>query len=221
MATQPTTSAGKMSVNRAPVLTLWGAVVAEQLGFSRDEGLSLGSAVAVLNAQAKGKRLGIFKPGQKGAERPPVPPGEEFFLEIVGRPVPVRDTDQGIRAYIKGKPVVPAKVQRYLEQKFGDALPAAREAMRALAESYRPSELADAAYPLYEQFRPAIPPGTRGWGAKGELDLNFVRSLARKSVRGRSVRPGAEDRHEGHTRKATPAGHASRGLAARTRQATK
>src|SRR3954469_23202855 len=88
----------KISVNRAPVLTLWGAVVAERLGFSRDEGLSLGSAVAVLNAQAQGKRLGIFKPGQKGAEKPPVPPGEEFFLEIVGRPVPVLDTDQGIRA---------------------------------------------------------------------------------------------------------------------------
>src|SRR5205085_2690097 len=91
MVTQPTTSSGKISVNRAPVLTLWGAVVAERLGFSRDEALSLGSAVAVLNAQAKGKRLGIFKPGQQGAQRPPVPPGEEYFLEIVGRPVPVGD----------------------------------------------------------------------------------------------------------------------------------
>jgi len=37
-------------INRAPVLTLWAAVVAERLGFSRDEALTLGRAVAGLNA---------------------------------------------------------------------------------------------------------------------------------------------------------------------------
>ena len=34
-------------INRAPVLTLWAAVVAERLGFRRDEALTLGRAVAV------------------------------------------------------------------------------------------------------------------------------------------------------------------------------
>ncbi len=48
-------------INRAPVLTLWAAVVAERLGFSPDEALSLGKAVAGLNAQAKGRALGIFE----------------------------------------------------------------------------------------------------------------------------------------------------------------
>jgi len=33
-------------VNRAPVLTLWAAVVAEVLGFEHDEALTLGRAVA-------------------------------------------------------------------------------------------------------------------------------------------------------------------------------
>jgi hypothetical protein len=37
-------------INHAPVLTLWAAVVAERLGFSRDEALTLGRAVAGLNA---------------------------------------------------------------------------------------------------------------------------------------------------------------------------
>ena len=216
-ASEPSGAKDKVMVNRAPVMTLWGAVVAERLGFDADEGLSLGSAVAVLNAQAKGKRLGIFKPGEKGATRPQAAPGEEFFLEIVGRPVPVRDTDRGIRASIKGKPVVPEKVRRYLEQKFGPALPAAREAMRSVARSYKPSELADAAYPLYEQFRPAIPPGTRGWGAKGELDLQLVRSLARKpagrakGTGARSKPPGSEDRPDRRGgRKTDPAARARR-----------
>ena len=41
-------------VNRAPVLTLWAAVVAERLGFDRDTALTLGQAVAGLSAHAKG-----------------------------------------------------------------------------------------------------------------------------------------------------------------------
>src|SRR5262245_24241278 len=48
--------------NRAPVLMLWAAVVAQRLGFDEDEALTLGKALAGLNAQAKGRRLGIFKP---------------------------------------------------------------------------------------------------------------------------------------------------------------
>jgi hypothetical protein len=43
---------------RAPVLTLWAAVVAEVLGFEHDEALTLGRAVAGLNAYSKGVSLG-------------------------------------------------------------------------------------------------------------------------------------------------------------------
>ncbi len=43
----------KITINRAPVLTLWAAVVAERLGFDRAEALTLGKAVAGLNAYAK------------------------------------------------------------------------------------------------------------------------------------------------------------------------
>ena len=43
-----------MMVNRAPVLTLWAAVVTEVLGFGHDEALSLGRALAGLNASSKG-----------------------------------------------------------------------------------------------------------------------------------------------------------------------
>ena len=41
-------------INRAPVLTLWAAVVAKVLGFEQDEALTLGRAVAGLNAYSKG-----------------------------------------------------------------------------------------------------------------------------------------------------------------------
>lgn len=39
-------------------------------------------------------------------------------------------------------------------------------------------ELAERAFGLYEKFRPKIPAGTKGWGAKGTLDLEFVKELA-------------------------------------------
>jgi hypothetical protein len=39
-----------ISINRAPVLTLWVAVDAQRLGFAEDEALSLGKTLAGLNA---------------------------------------------------------------------------------------------------------------------------------------------------------------------------
>ena len=59
-------------VNRAPVLTLWAAVVAEVLGFEHDdEALTLGRAVAGLNAYSKGVSLGLFQPTPREVEELP------------------------------------------------------------------------------------------------------------------------------------------------------
>ena len=55
-------------INRAPVLTLWAGVVAERLGFRRDEALTLGRAVAGLNAYSKGVSLGLFRPSPKSVK---------------------------------------------------------------------------------------------------------------------------------------------------------
>jgi len=52
--------------------------------------------------------------------------------------------------------------------------------MQRLAKSFTPKELADRAFGLYERFRPAIPEGVRGWGAKRELNLGLIEGLAKK-----------------------------------------
>ena len=71
-----------ISINRAPVLTLWAAVVAQRLGFDEVEALTLGKAVAGLNAQAKGRRLGIFKPHEEKATKAREKDrGERFLIE--------------------------------------------------------------------------------------------------------------------------------------------
>ena len=54
-----------------------------------------------------------------------------------------------------------------------------RLALEQLAKSYTPRELEARAYDLYEKFRPEIPEGKKGWGAKGDLDLDYIRSLSK------------------------------------------
>jgi hypothetical protein len=55
-------------------------------------------------------------------------------------------------------------------------------AMGALAKAYSPDQLATQAYALYEQFRPDIPEAKPVWGATGQLDLDYIRSLVGKST---------------------------------------
>jgi hypothetical protein len=170
-------------VNRAPVLTLWATVVAERLGYDSEAALSLGKALAGLNAQTKGRSLGIYKPAE-GAEAVPAKKiglGEEFWVELLGRPIPAKTTEHGIRAVVKDRPIEPDGVEWYLEEKFGPMFQAVKEAMKALALAFDPKELAVKAFSLYEHFRPAIPSGVRGWGAKGELDVDLIRSLAKRA----------------------------------------
>ena len=175
--------AEQITINRAPVLTLWAAVVAEQMGYDRDAALTLGKCLAGLNAQTKGRMLGIYKPHKApdGAAAKKVGLGEEFWIELCGRGVPAKNTAEGVRAVTKDKPIDPAGVQRYLESKFAENLRPAREAMAKLAEAFGVGGLAEHARRLYEQFRPEIPKGKRGWGAKGTLDLDQIRSLAADS----------------------------------------
>lgn len=169
-----------ISINRAPVLTLWAAVVAERLGFDREEALTLGRAVAGLNAYAKGVSLGLFTPApaEVREKKKKLRPKETITVDLLHRAVPAIHTKDGLRALAKDKPDDPKSVERYLESKFGEALKDVRAAMQTLAKSRTPSKLACEAYHLYEIFRPAVPAGTRGWGTKGTLDLAAIRKLA-------------------------------------------
>ena len=74
-------------VNRAPVLTLWASVVARRLGFDHEAALSLGKTLAGLNAQSKGRRLGIYEPVERMEGEPSTRDHimEEFWVELLGR----------------------------------------------------------------------------------------------------------------------------------------
>jgi hypothetical protein len=114
-----------------------------------------------------------------GKPRVKARPGETLTVELFHRAVPVVRTPDSLRALSKDRRISPESVERYLRSKFGEALDDARTAMMQLARSRRPGEIAAEAYKLYEGFRPTIPEGVRGWGAKGDLELRLIRKMAR------------------------------------------
>jgi hypothetical protein len=167
--------AGEIRVNRAPVLTLWAAVVAERLGHDPDAAITLGRAIAGSSARVKARAIGLEekdadeREAARDSERHRAAPGKTVHL--LGRAVPVVEAKQGLRALDRGHLVSPGPARAYVERAFGEHLPAVRQAMERLAASLDPEELNRVGFRLYEQFRPDVPEGAKGWGAKGVLDL--------------------------------------------------
>lgn len=86
-------------INRAPCMTAWATVVAQRLGFARQEALSMGThnphsinfslfnpssahTYTNMNATAKGVSLGIYSP-EKGKQRTEVGPSQPY-VSILG-----------------------------------------------------------------------------------------------------------------------------------------
>jgi hypothetical protein len=78
------------------------------------------------------------------------------------------------------KPIDPDSVRRYLEDKFGEDLGSGSQGHDEARQGVPAGELAEQAYRLYERFRPFVPEGRKGWGARGELDLGVIEGLARR-----------------------------------------
>ena len=104
-------------VNRAPV-------VAEVLGFEHDEALTLGRAVAGLNAYSKGVSLGLFQPTPKEIQeqRRKMGKEEKVTVDLLHRAVPAKHTNEGLRALSGESRIRPESVPKYQEDKLGDAL---------------------------------------------------------------------------------------------------
>ncbi|GEM_PF-6265189 len=82
-----------LEINRAPVLTLWLAGVAERIGFGHEEALTLGKEVAGLNAQSKGRRLGIFHSVEAAPNlKPSRQAGDRHQVDLFGRAVTEEQT---------------------------------------------------------------------------------------------------------------------------------
>jgi hypothetical protein len=97
------------------------------------------------------------------------------MVRLPRRDIPVLTADDGtLRAEDDGKPASAKSVQSYIARAFGDRLAEARGAMDALAASLPPEEINRVGFRLYERFRPDVPEGAQGWGAKGELRVERI-----------------------------------------------
>ena len=77
-----------------------------------------------------------------------------------------------------GKPGSPAAVRNYLARALGERLGEVRGAMEGLAASLPPDELDRVGFRLHERFRPEVPEGVGGWGAKAVLDVERIKRAA-------------------------------------------
>jgi hypothetical protein len=172
------TSKARVRVNRAPVLTLRAAVVAERMGHPADTAFSLASFVAGTAARAKARRLGIAEEHDRAKDTVPSEP--RATTKLLGKDVPLTDDADGVVLADAGdgKPSRSAPVKAYVAKAFGSRLDEVRAAMEALAAHFEPEELNRIGFRLYERFRPDAPTDVRGRGAKGELDLDRISKAA-------------------------------------------
>ena len=157
-------AARTIHIHRAPVLALWGAVVAERLGYNRNTALTLGHALADLGES----------PLLNGATA----------VELLGQSIPTVETRSGLRALVVHMPCSPALAEQYLKNMFGDALEEVRAGMERLAQAHSPSDLMKDGLKLYEAFCPKVPSNGQDAGRGGEVfRLGRLLALARRAER--------------------------------------
>ncbi|KAM0751778.1 hypothetical protein T439DRAFT_324970 [Meredithblackwellia eburnea MCA 4105] len=158
-------------VNRAPVMTAWATVVAERLGFRRQEALSIAQVYTELNANSKGVSIGIMPASANQSNAGTSQP----LVDLMGRKIPVLSMQDGEwRAIAKGAIAEPSTAFGYLQRAFRQQLGAVIGALRVLADSYEPSKLNEIGYALYCEFRPEAVSGAKGWGQKSEMLLKTI-----------------------------------------------
>jgi len=165
-------------VNRAPVMTAWAMVVAERMGFKREEALSIASVYTEMNATSKGVRLGIFEE-ERGKGMEPTQGGGQPYVDFMGRRIPVFSTQSSQwRALLKGAPVPPSSAYAYISNALRQTTGHVLGAMRLLAGTFAPAELNRLAFGLYAEFRPSVD----GWGKKGDVRCEAILALRKRGV---------------------------------------
>lgn len=186
ISTNPTDKLEKpIIINRAPVLELWGACVAHFLhpDFSWDLCLSIGSSISTITAISKGRSIGTIAPpdeSKKDASKDQTEKRGDYLstVKVMGFPMQLK----GDSVIVKGKPKTTREVS--LVRKYGsdEIYGKAKDAMSEALQDWKGKEdgLDAKAFHMYEQFRPDVAKGQKGWGRKGELHLSKVKDTIQK-----------------------------------------
>jgi hypothetical protein len=173
-------------INRSPVLQLWGATVASFIypDLSWPTCLSIGNAISSLCAVSKGRSIGLIAPTgdtklqDRGTKTRRKLAGGVREVEVMGFQLSLNED----AVIVGGKPK-PLKEEN-LKHKFGDEKQymtvkwAFKEGLQTW--SGHEDELSGKAFHMYEQFRPNVANGQKGWGHKGELSIAEITRVVRR-----------------------------------------
>lgn len=174
-------------INRAPVLQLWAASIAHFTypRLSWETCLSVGSAVSSICAVTKGRSIGtvpeIDESNAKQEERKKNKNKQKDLdeIEIMHFKLKLKEGLAIVGSGPKGKP----GSKDALKKKFGEEqYEKAKDAFDDALKSWKgeEDELNKKAFHFYEQFRPDVSKGQKGWGRKGELSLETVKTTVQK-----------------------------------------
>ncbi|KAF2119591.1 hypothetical protein BDV96DRAFT_596295 [Lophiotrema nucula] len=181
------TESNVIIINRAPVLQLWSASVAHFVypELSWDTCLSAGSAISTICAVAKGRSIGTVPDKdesddkQKRREETKREQENLDFIEVMHFKLKLKDGLALVGSEKKGKPSgEDALKKKFGEQQYQQARTAFGEALQSWKDDE--DELNKKAFGMYEQFRPTVSQGQKGWGRKGELKLATIKTTVEK-----------------------------------------
>ncbi|KIW64007.1 hypothetical protein PV04_08967 [Phialophora macrospora] len=176
-------------INRAPVLQLWAACVAQKLypKLSWATHLSIGSAISTLCAISKGRAIGAIdqaaddpeKKAEKEKRKRSAQKSADDEVDVMSFKLLLKDGN----AIVSGKPQKANEallMKKYGEADYKRTKAAMEEAIDDFEAKAKKGELNRAAFHMYEEFRPSVQHGQGGWGKKGELRLEKIGELAEK-----------------------------------------
>lgn len=177
-SSSPDESKDHILINRAPVLELWAASVASFLysDLSWETSLSAGSAFPTLCAISKGRAIGTVEKSDHAAQdkkrRRHSKTDQLEELEVMGFHLKLQD-GQVLVGNKPKKANEAALVKKFGPEEYERAKEAFHEALQWWAG--REEDLDAQAFRHYEEFRPNVPKGQKGWGRKGTLSLSDVK----------------------------------------------
>lgn len=177
----------KILINRAPVLHLWAACVTHVLypSLPWSTCLSTGSAISTICAVAKGRSVGTIseRDDSEAAQRKRAEAKRKQkdleSIHVLQFNLKLRDGLALVGSEQNGKP----PGEEALRRKFGEEVyERVKEFFDDALQSWkhRDEELNKSGFRFYEEFRPTVSGGQKGWGRKGELDLEKIKSVVRR-----------------------------------------
>jgi hypothetical protein len=182
--TSDANSAGdtKININRSPVLQLWSACVAHfvypQLPW--ETCISAGSAISTICAVSKGRSIGTVDPStttedkKRKREEARERNKELDAIDVMQFHLKLKDGRALVGSQEPGKPGAEAPlIKKFGQKEYSEAKKVFEECLQKWKG--KETQLNQKAFQFYEQFRPQIAGGQKGWGKKGELSFAKVR----------------------------------------------